>query len=211
MKTTQFKQLIKEAVREVVREELAPVKKALIESLKPRLNKNQMLGENRAEKIIFGAKPHVTRTNSQNPRPVPQKSLNPVLDILAETASGMTAADYNNMISGNGGGGGMGMGMSMEGFDPTSLAAELGYTDDSSFMPDIPQPMNVQAPKVQHQGPPQNVQFLGNSPQIAKSINEMIQHSSPGGVVKEPEQVGEITAVPDFRNFMSVLKSKGKI
>jgi len=95
MKTSEFKQLLKETVREVLREELKVIKMALREHntiLQPYKN----IGGSGPSKI-----PNYSETNSQPiPRPVikeVQSTGNPMLDILNETRSGMSGNDWNDL------------------------------------------------------------------------------------------------------------------
>lgn len=91
MKTSEFKQLLKETVREVLREELKVIKIALREH-------NTIL---QPLKKIGTTSPNYSEINSQPiPRPVikeVQSTGNPMLDILNETRGGMSGNDWNDL------------------------------------------------------------------------------------------------------------------
>ncbi len=91
MKASDFKNLIKEAVREVVREELKVVKMALREH-------NTIL---QPYKKVGITAPNYSEINSQ---PIPnmqkvsyQSTGDPMLDLLNETRTGMTGDDWSNL------------------------------------------------------------------------------------------------------------------
>lgn len=166
MKASEFKKILKEAVREVVREELAPVKKAIIEGLNKR--PSPVLHENnRGEKIVFAG------TNGPVPfkRPVaPQRSTNPIMSILEETKASMTADDYNTIIKGE---------SSMaSGFDPAALAAEMGYTSGlEEFTQGGPQVVNSVQDMISSAKPayqimePEQVGEIKNVPDFSKFMS----------------------------------------
>lgn len=191
MKTSTFKELIKEAVREVVREELRPVKKALIENL---INKPKTISENRGEKLIFGKTNQPLRPASliqnQPIKKIQYNSNNPIMDLLQETKDSMNGDDYNTLIKGES--------SQANGFDPTSLAAEMGYQYNNGGQPS----RGVSSGLVESINPD-----ITNGDNVAS----ILLKSSPNHNVKGPEEVGEIEVVPDFSNFMNALKSKGKI
>lgn len=91
MKASEFKQLIKEAVREVVREELKVIKIALREH-NTILQPYKQTGFNSS---------NYSEINSQ---PIPnmqkvsyQSTGNPMLDLLNETRNGMSGNDWNDL------------------------------------------------------------------------------------------------------------------
>jgi len=91
MKASEFKQLIKEAVREVVREELKVVKIALREHnsiLQPYKKVGTSLDypEIKSESFTLPPKPKTIKSTG-----------NPMLDLLNETKSGMSGDDWGDM------------------------------------------------------------------------------------------------------------------
>jgi hypothetical protein len=89
MKTSDFKNLIKEAVREVVKEELKVIKIALREHnniLQPYKKVGTVQSSNIASPKNY------TPTHTQY-----QTTGNPMLDILNETRIGMTGNDWNDL------------------------------------------------------------------------------------------------------------------
>ncbi len=91
MKTSDFKNLIKEAVREVIKEELKGIKTALSEH-------NSIL---QPYKKVGTTAPNYSEINSQ---PTPKQPIrqvqstgNPMLDLLNETRNGMSGDDWSNL------------------------------------------------------------------------------------------------------------------
>jgi hypothetical protein len=122
MKSLEFKKLIKEAVREVVREELSSIKKLLVEQYKSQKT-TVPSKEHIVEKTIFSK-----RKPTPTPFPTPTMGGDPISNILAETANNMTKDEFNNMIGAN-------SSMARD-FNPAMVADQMGYS-----MPDIPQPV----------------------------------------------------------------------
>lgn len=92
MKVDVFKKLIKEAVREVLREELSQVKPTPIQE-----NKTMSFTTQDVDMIAYRQNLAASMGLTPPPQPKAQSTGNPYLDIIAETASTMTSQDLAAM------------------------------------------------------------------------------------------------------------------
>jgi hypothetical protein len=96
MKVDVFKKLIKEAVREVLREELSQVQPTPIQE-----NRTMSFTTQDVDMVAYrqnlAASMGLTPPSQPNVKPKIQSTGNPYLDIIAETASTMTSQDLAAM------------------------------------------------------------------------------------------------------------------
>jgi hypothetical protein len=100
MKVDVFKKLIKESVREVLREELSQIKQTSIQENRTMNFTTQdvdMVAYRQNLANMMGLETPIQSNGSQQTAPKIQSTGNPYLDILAETASTMTSQDMAQM------------------------------------------------------------------------------------------------------------------